>query len=128
MAKNNNEATKTTLEELLKHLETTKVTDVTYLNVEEYTPFASHYVLVTCDNIRFLAAMADDVEEFFEGHGVEITGKDGVAESGWMIVQGGEVCVHLFLPVNRKEINLEGFMNELAKRTTKLYISSNNIK
>ena len=112
------------LDLVLKHIETTKMEDVTSLEVEEYTPFASYYVLATCTNIRNLGAMAEDIEAFFEDNGIEVVGKDGVPESGWIIIQGGDVAVHLFLAVNRNEINLEGFIEQLAKKSHKIYPKS----
>ncbi|MBQ2069526.1 MAG: ribosome silencing factor [Bacilli bacterium] len=108
-----------TLEIAKKVLDEHKGEDITEINVEEYTPFATYYLLATCMNPRQLNAMSDYLEEAFEKNGIDINGKDGEPESGWMIIQGGEVVVHLFLEVNRKEIDLEGFMVDLAKKSEK---------
>ncbi|MCR5079191.1 MAG: ribosome silencing factor [Bacilli bacterium] len=108
-----------TLELAKKVLDEHKGENITEINVEDYTPFATYYLLATCLNPRQLSAMRDYLEEAFESNGIEITGKDGEPESGWMIIQGGEVAVHLFLAVNRKEIDLEGFMVEMAQKVEK---------
>ena len=96
-----------------------KVSDVSYLDVAEYTPFASYYVLATCMNPRQLEAMAGHLEEAFEKNKIEVFAKEGIPDSGWVIVQGGDIIVHLFLDVNRKEIDLEGLIVDMAKRSEK---------
>ena len=124
MTQENELTAKQQLDLVLKHIETTKMENVLSLDVEEYTPFACYYVIATCTNMRNLGAMADDIEEFFESVGLEVVGKDGVPESGWIIIQGGDVAVHLFLDVNRKEINLEGFIKQLTRKSDKIYQKS----
>lgn len=100
------------LELAKKVLEDHKAEDIAVVDVEGFSPFSSYYVLATATNVRHLGALSENLEEEFEKAGFTEIKKDGIPESGWMIVEAGEVIVHLFLDVNRKEINLEGLLEK----------------
>lgn len=100
------------LELAKKVLEDHKAEDINLIDVEGFSPFSSYYLLATATNIRHLGALSENLEEEFEKEGFTEIKKDGIPESGWMIVEAGEVVVHLFLDVNRKEIDLEGLLQK----------------
>ena len=95
-----------------KVLEDHKAEDINVIDVQGFSPFSSYYVLATATNIRDLGALSENLEEEFEKEGFQEIKKDGIPESGWMIVEAGEVVVHLFLDVNRKTIDLEGLLEK----------------
>ena len=101
-----------------KTLEDHKAEDIVVVDVEGFSPFSSYYVLATATNIRQLGALSETLEEEFEKADFQDIKKDGIPESGWMIVEAGEVVVHIFLDVNRKEIDLEGLLEkEITSRS-----------
>ncbi len=95
-----------------KVLEDHKAEDINVIDVQGFSPFSSYYVLATATNIRHLGALSENLEEEFEKEGFQEIKKDGIPESGWMIVEAGEVVIHLFLDVNRKTIDLEGLLEK----------------
>lgn len=95
-----------------KILEDHKAEDINVIDVQGFSPFSSYYVLATATNNRHLGALSENLEEEFEKKGFQEIKKDGIPESGWMIVEAGEVVVHLFLDVNRKTIDLEGLLEK----------------
>ncbi|MCF0112676.1 MAG: ribosome silencing factor [Bacilli bacterium] len=100
----------------VKTLEDHKAEGVEVLNVAELTPFATHYVLATAPNPRALGAYKDVLKEAFEKENIEVPVSEGNPESGWVIVQGGDVVVHLFMAANRKDIDLAGLLGEISKK------------
>ena len=103
----------------LKSLDEQKVTDVATIDVTGASPFADYVVLATCPNPRALAAVADHLEEAFEAAGVEIAGREGEPDSGWIVCLAGSVLVHLLLERNRAELNLEAFLEQLKDKNLK---------
>jgi ribosome-associated protein len=93
-----------------KILDDHKVEAVESVDVRSLTPFASYYVLGTCDNPRQLKAVAEAVVDGLEGNGYEVRKPEGEAGSGWILVDAGEVIVHLFLPEMRKTIDLDSLL------------------
>ncbi len=100
------------LELAKKCLEDHKAEEISVVDVEGFSPFSSYYLLSTANNIRHLGALSDSLIEEFEKAGFTDIKTDGIPESGWMIVEAGEVVVHIFLDVNRKEIDLEGLLEK----------------
>lgn len=107
------------LEVAVKTLDEHKAEDIKELYVADHTPFATYYVLATCMNPRQLNAMSEHLEDEFEKAGINVSVKEGEPDSGWMIIQGGEVIVHLFLDVTRKEIALDALIEKLESKTRK---------
>ncbi len=101
-----------------KTLDEHKAEDIEVLDVEGISPFCSYYVLATCPNIRAVGALQDILEDAFEKEGVELTLKEGEPESGWIIVQAGDVVVHLFLSANRKEVDLASLIERIKTKYT----------
>ena len=90
-----------------------KAEGISVIDVSSHSPFVSYYVLATCGNVRALGAMRDILEEAFDKAGFQIATKEGEPDSGWVIVEAGEVLIHLFLETNRRELNLEKLLSEL---------------
>lgn len=100
-------------------LEEHKAEGIEVLDVSQFTPFCTHYVIATAQNPRALNADIDYLEETFEKNGIEVSVSEGNPESGWVIIQGGEVVCHIFLAANRKEIDLEALIGELGNKACK---------
>ncbi|MBE6126933.1 MAG: ribosome silencing factor [Erysipelotrichaceae bacterium] len=95
-----------------------KVEDVTSIDVHETSPFASYVIIGTCGNPRMLGAIQGHLEDALEKGGVPVTVKEGEPDSGWVIVQGEEVIVHLMLPGNRRMVDLESLLEKIAKKAS----------
>lgn len=104
----------------LKTLDEHKAENIESIDVTNHNPFASYIVLATCPNTRALGAMAELLEDAFEKEEVVIRVKEGQPDSGWMIVEAGEVIVHLLLDVNRRELKLEDLLSRLNEKSSKI--------
>lgn len=106
--------------EIIQHcLDEHKAENIQTIDVREFSPFGSYYVLATAQNPRALAAIQGHVEEALEKEGYEIHIHEGEADSGWMITQAEEVIVHLFLEANRRVINLEELIERIKDKYPK---------
>ena len=97
---------------IIKTLEDHKGEDIEILNVRNLTPFADYYVIATAPNMRALGALADHVDETLLTEKDPVRQIEGKPESEWVIVDCGEVIVHLFTEEKRLEISLD----QLIKR------------
>jgi ribosome-associated protein len=77
-------------------LDEKRADDILMLNVRPLTSLGEYFLLATARNARHLRAMARDIEDTVEELGKEPLGMEGVPESGWMLVDLGDVVVHLF--------------------------------
>lgn len=95
-----------------------KAEDIVALRVSKVSSVAS-FVVICCGNSRpqnqaIAAAIQDDVEEVFEG-GHELLGNgvpEGNADSGWILLDYGDVMVHIMTPKSRLFYDMEGQWRE----------------
>ena len=97
-------------------LEEHKAENIQVIEVEDLNPFCSYYVLATAQNVRALKANFDYLEEAFFKNGIEMPVSDSEEESGWVILQGGDVIVQVFLPEMREKISLEKLIESIREK------------
>ena len=95
------------IKETKELLEDKKGEDITIVDVRDRTPFTDYYILVTAPNMRAAGAYADSLEEFLQNKVDDLRQIEGQPESGWVLVDAGEVVVHIFTAAKRQEMNLE---------------------
>lgn len=70
--------------------------DIVLMNVRGLTSIGDYFIVATGRNPRHLRALAREVEDTIERLGKEPLGVEGTPESGWILVDLGDVVVHLF--------------------------------
>ncbi len=88
-------------------LDMQKAEDVCVFEVEELTTIAEYFVISTGRNARHLKALSRDVQGYIEKHKSRVIGVEGDPESGWMLIDTGDIVVHLFDSPHRDVYNLE---------------------
>jgi ribosome-associated protein len=91
-------------------LEEKKGEDILLLDIHEYSSFADYFVICSGTSDRMLQALADSVMDQVRKEYKEysIRGrKEGLAENGWVLVDFGDVILHLFSPERREYYQLE---------------------
>lgn len=89
-----------------------KAREVVMIDIAEKSSFADYFVNATAGNERQLRALADDVEDKFAELGIEPKSKDGRPDTGWILVDGGDVVVNLFTEETRQKYTLERIWND----------------
>lgn len=92
--------------EVAEAIEDKKGMDVLVLRVEGRCAVTDRFVLATGRNARQLLAMAQAVSEVAHRHGyaAHIEGREA---GEWLLIDLGDVVVHLFLPEVRESFQLE---------------------
>jgi ribosome-associated protein len=88
-------------------LEQKKGEDILLLDIREIADFADYFVLCTGTSDRMLQALADDLTEQVRKQQQVQSRKEGIAQDGWILVDFGDVIVHLFSPDRRDYYRLE---------------------
>ena len=82
------------------------VSDVVLLDLTSLEVFTDYFVIGTVDNVRQLRAVTDALEEASRTAGVSMR-EEGAMTSGWVLVDFGDVIVHLFSMEKRAYYDLE---------------------
>jgi ribosome-associated protein len=84
-----------------------KVNDLVVLEVSRLTPIADFFVIGTCENPLHIDAVAEEME-FRAKHELGMfLRRTGEPISNWVVLDAGEVIIHLFNPELRDYYDLE---------------------
>jgi ribosome-associated protein len=82
--------------------------DVVVLDLRELTPMFDFFVLATGTSRRQLHAMSEEIDHALEeGLGDKRMGIEGYQESRWVLLDYGDIVIHLFEPETRDYYALE---------------------
>lgn len=88
-------------------LEDIKAKDIAVLNVKKLTSVTDYMIVASGDSARQVKALADNVVEKIKEGGGEVLGIEGGAVGEWVLVDLGDVIVHVMHPAVREHYNLE---------------------
>lgn len=78
------------------------------LDIRDQAVFSDYFILCNGENERQLRALARAIaEDAKEKAGVSPRGMEGDPETGWMLIDFGDVIIHLFSPDKRDYYSLE---------------------
>ncbi|WP_336646307.1 ribosome silencing factor [Microbacterium sp. USHLN186] len=81
--------------------------DLIALNVSEPLPLVDIFLLVTGNSERNVAAIADEIEDKLLEAGHKRVRREGRAESRWVLLDFGDLVVHVFHAEERVYYSLE---------------------
>lgn len=88
-------------------LEDIKGRDIVVYNTAAMPSMFERVVIASGDSTRQVKALADHVREKLEALGARVCGVEGEANGEWVLVDFGDVVVHIMHPVAREFYNLE---------------------
>ena len=84
-----------------------QATDILMLDIRNVTGFADFFVIVTAESSRQMEAVSEDVQESLKREGASLHHREGNVASGWLLLDFGDVIVHVFAPEEREFYQLE---------------------
>lgn len=88
-------------------LEDIKARDITVLNVKKLTSMADYIIVASADSARQTKALARNVADKVKEKGGEVIGVEGEETGEWILIDLGDVVVHVMHPAVREYYNLE---------------------
>ena len=88
-------------------LEDVKGHDIVVFNVAKLSPFFERVVIASGDSSRQVKALADHVADRMRALGERVRGVEGHAGGEWVLVDLGDIVVHVMHPAVRSHYNLE---------------------
>jgi ribosome-associated protein len=82
--------------------------DVVILDVGEILTFCDAFVIVSAGNTRLVGAIVEDIEaRLFTDAGIKPAAVEGLDVRRWVLMDYGDVVVHVFLDEEREYYRLE---------------------
>ncbi len=91
----------------LRALDDNKAMDVKVIDIHEVSVLADYFVIASGSNQNQVQAMVDNVEEMLTKAGYEPKQIEGTRNSSWILMDYGDLIIHVFDEENRLFYDLE---------------------
>ena len=81
--------------------------DVLLLDISQLTTFTDYFVIASAVNVRQMQALLDALDEALDRDGHGPVRSEGDIDSGWVLLDLGDVIVHLLSPEQRAYYDIE---------------------
>lgn len=92
-----------------------KATDIVVLDVGETLVITNFFVVATGGTARQVSAIIDEVEVTLKAAGARVLGREGEREGTWVLLDYGDVVVHVFQPEEREFYRLEKLWSDAGR-------------
>ena len=92
---------------VIEALEDIKGFDIIDLDVRKLTSITDYMIIASASSTRQTRALANNVHDKMKDLNVEIVGIEGEGEGDWVLVDIGDIIVHIMTPATRAYFNLE---------------------
>ena len=96
-------------------LEDVKARDIVVLDVKNMTALFDKIIIASADSTRQTRALSNNVQEKLKALGARVYGVEGEQTGEWVLVDLGDVVVHIMQPAIRKYYNLEELWTPLPR-------------
>jgi ribosome-associated protein len=102
-------------EVILSALKERKAFDIVKINVEEKTTVADYFIVASARSSTQVKSLSEHVEEAVEKNGGNVLRREGVQDARWIVLDFGDVILHLFNDETRLFYHLERLWGEGEK-------------
>ncbi len=88
-------------------LEDKKAEKISILDVHNLTSVCDHMIIASANSSQHIRALANQVVEVAKKQGIEVLGVEGEKNWEWVLIDLGNILVHVMLPETRSYYELE---------------------
>lgn len=103
------------LEIIVKALDDKLAKDIVALDMHMASPIYDTFVICSASNERLMNALKDSVEDTMGSHDFEVKKIEGRRNSKWLLMNYGDIIVHIFDEEERESYNLEKLWSDMPR-------------
>lgn len=84
-----------------------QASDIVLLDLRPLSAFTDFFVICSAESSRQISAIASALDEGLLGEGLALHHQEGADDSGWVLMDFGDLIVHIFSPEVRRRYDLE---------------------
>lgn len=92
-----------------------KAEDVALIDLDGRSGIADYFLLMSGTNDRHVLALGDAVVARLKQEGVRVLGVEGSQNSQWVLIDAGDVVVHIFHADARSFYDIDGLWSDAAR-------------
>jgi ribosome-associated protein len=109
---------------IIESLEEFKAQDIVSIELAEKSPIADYMLIASGTSSRQVIAMAENIVTLQKKQGVKSINVEGKNYGDWVLIDSGDIIIHLFRPEVRDFYGLEKMWG--VEFETKLIVENNN--
>jgi ribosome-associated protein len=86
--------------------------NIVLMDVREQSGFTDYFVICAAESARQTRTISDEIEKTLKKEGVLPHHHEGSSDSGWILLDYGDVIIHVFGAEEREYYNLEELWGE----------------
>lgn len=90
-----------------KTMDNKKATDIVVIDIQEKASFADYLVIASGNSERQVNTLVDEVEDQFAKEGLLVKSIEGKQNSGWVLMDFGDIVINVFTKEIREKYNIE---------------------
>lgn len=92
---------------LIRHWTIKKAEDIQVIDISQVSVLADYFIIANGNSESQVRALVDNVEEELSKAGYEMKQREGYGSGNWVLMDFGEIIVHVFDKENRLFYDLE---------------------
>ncbi len=97
---------------IYKALDDKKAANIKVLNISELSSLTEYFVICSCTSAVQVRACVDETEEKMEEQGEHVHHKEGYSGGSWVLIDFGDVIVHVMQEETRQFYDIERLWEE----------------
>ena len=93
-------------------LSESKAENILFLDVNSISSFTDQIIIVTANSSRHATSVSEKLVSYLKKNNIDVIGIEGEADSGWMLVDCGDVVINIMKQDQRDFYDLEGLWGD----------------
>jgi len=94
-----------------------KAEDVLIMDMSRVSGMCDYFVICSASSTTRAKAIAENIELEMKKHGHRISHREGMKEANWVLLDFGDIVVHIFLDEKRKYYSIESLWGDAPRRS-----------
>ena len=103
------------VEKIIKILDEKKAINIKQIDIKEKTTIADYFVVASGTSNTHIKSLADNVEESLKKESILPNKIEGYESATWILMDYGEVIIHLFTEKERENYSIEDLWEKMKK-------------
>tara|TARA_B100000795_G_scaffold267961_1_gene253904 strand:+ start:3001 stop:3330 length:330 start_codon:yes stop_codon:yes gene_type:complete len=92
---------------VLSALEDIKAFDIMSIDIRKQSSIGDYIIIASANSSRQAKALADNIKDEMQKINIPLIGIEGGSGSEWVLVDLGDIIIHIMTPTTRQHYNLE---------------------
>lgn len=102
-------------EKIIEILDSKKAINIKEIDIKDKTTIADYFVIASGTSNTHVKSLADNVEEELKKEGIYPNKIEGYDSGVWILMDYGEVIVHVFTEAERQNYSLEDLWDKIKE-------------